>query len=345
MAAKKPHYDYSVFIGRFQPFHLGHFETIKWALTKSDHIIILVGSAFSSRNIKNPFTWQERRDMITESLSSEGIQNFTVMPIRDFYYSDNAWVAQIQRNDRLISGPNDSIGLVSHKKDSTGYYLDLFPTWGSLNVIDTRDLDATDIRADYFEFGSSEYATPGRVGGFLKSFESTPAYKVLAEEWKMIKAYKKSWESSPFPPVFVTTDAVLVCGGHILLVKRKAAPGRGLLALPGGFIDGDEQLENGCIRELKEETRIRVPPLKIKGCIEGRKVFDHPLRSTRGRTITHAFYINLQNEEGLPKVKGGDDASHAFWMKLSEVSEKMEEFFEDHFQIIDNFINLPQRAE
>jgi bifunctional NMN adenylyltransferase/nudix hydrolase len=61
-------------------------------------------------------------------------------------------------------------------------------------------------------------------------------------------------------------------------------------------------------------------------------VFDAPHRSQRGRTITHAFYFELEPNTQLPKARGGDDARHAFWLPLAELDPEM--LFEDHYFII-----------
>jgi bifunctional NMN adenylyltransferase/nudix hydrolase len=89
------------------------------------------------------------------------------------------------------------------------------------------------------------------------------------------------------------------------------------------------------IREVREETGLKVPSPVLLGNIKKTKVFDSPTRSSRGRTITHAFNIVLPDGE-LPRVKGGSDADKAFWLPLSEL--KPQEFFEDHYQIIEYFI-------
>jgi bifunctional NMN adenylyltransferase/nudix hydrolase len=115
------------------------------------------------------------------------------------------------------------------------------------------------------------------------------------------------------------------------MIERKAQPGQGLMALPGGFLDGNETLKLAVIRELREETRIKVPAPVLAGSITKTQVFDSPYRSARGRTVTHAYLIELKGEK-LPKVKGGDDAAKAFWVPFSEV--KPELMFEDHFHIV-----------
>ena len=69
-----------------------------------------------------------------------------------------------------------------------------------------------------------------------------------------------------------------------------------------------ERLLDACIRELREETKIKVPGPILKGSIKRQSVYDDPYRSARGRTLTHGFYIELEPSAELPKVKGSDDA-------------------------------------
>jgi bifunctional NMN adenylyltransferase/nudix hydrolase len=137
----------------------------------------------------------------------------------------------------------------------------------------------------------------------------------------------------------VTVDAVVVQSGHILMIRRRAEPGKGLLALPGGFLDAlsDKTLEDAMIRELREETCLKVPTPVLRGNIVETKVFDAIQRSTRGRTITHAFHIKLPNGE-LPKVKRGSDAASAKWIPISKVNPS--ECYEDHYEIINYFTGV-----
>ena len=136
-----------------------------------------------------------------------------------------------------------------------------------------------------------------------------------------------------YPPIFSTADAIVICSGHVLMIKRRAEPGRGLWALPGGYVNAqtDKTVEAAMLRELREETMIKVPAPVLKGSIVRSKVFDAIDRSPRGRIITHAFHIELPDGE-LPKVKGNDDALRAKWIPIAEV--RSEEVFEDHFEIL-----------
>jgi len=133
-----------------------------------------------------------------------------------------------------------------------------------------------------------------------------------------------------------------VQSGHVLVIRRGFQPGKGLLALPGGFLAENLTLEESAIKELKEETSIKVPVQVLRGSIKASHVFDFPERSLRGRTVTFAYYLELAPDlrEGLPRVKGGDDAKKAFWLPLSALGEKEDEFFEDHIHIIRYFLGI-----
>jgi len=135
----------------------------------------------------------------------------------------------------------------------------------------------------------------------------------------------------------VTADAVVIQSGHILMIKRRSEPGKGLWALPGGFLNAntDKSVKDAAVRELKEETGIKVPTPVLYGSIHDEKVFDAISRSARGRTITHAFKFVLPDGP-LPKVKGMDDAEKASWIPIGELDSST--CFEDHYELITHFI-------
>src|SRR5690606_29594653 len=122
--------------------------------------------------------------------------------------------------------------------------------------------------------------------------------------------------------------------GHVLMVKRKHSPGKNLWALPGGFLDVKETLFKSALRELYEETNIKLSELTLINSMKYEKVFDAPGRSLRGRTVTHAFLFYLQPTEELPKVKAADDAAEAKWIPYSDLLKMGEEIFEDHLSIV-----------
>ena len=234
-----------------------------------------------------------------------------------------------------------TVCIVGHEKDDSSQYLRWFPQYAFEEVPSLATLDSTKIRD--ILFGSEMIPAdvmPERVQAFIKAWciSNEEIYFNLCAEHKFIKDYKQMWAAAPFQPVFVTTDAVVICQGHILLIKRRMAPGKGLWALPGGFLGPNEKIEESMIRELEEETRIKVSSDMLRACTKGNHVFDHPRRSERGRTITHAYLIVLQDRT-LPKVRGSDDAERAKWVPLSEFYEMTDQLYEDHWSIATFMVN------
>lgn len=340
-------FDYLVFIGRFQPFHNGHMSVVKQALEKAHNLVIVVGSSFAARSVRNPFTAGERIKMVTDSLSEDEKGRVHLVPVADHPYNYDKWLSEVQGAVHAVAlseyraGPT-KIGLIGHDKDHSSSYLSSFPQWKSVEVVSHEMMHATDIREFYFSGYESDLTnvpegTSRFLDDFWNDFDDCP-YPVVADEMAHVKEYKEQWENAPYPPIFHTVDALVIQSGHILLVKRGAQPGEGLHALPGGFINEYETRQDAVLRELREETKIKVPHPVLAGSIDSVKTFDDPYRSSRGRTITTAYLINLKPSDKFPEVKGGDDAAKAFWIPLSELNR--EEMFEDHYHIIEYMVGL-----
>lgn len=345
-ASKKGLFDYLVFIGRFQPFHVGHKAVIDEALKRADNVIILIGSANLPRSTRNSFTVTERTQMIKGAYEPDDAARIHCVGLDDALYNDNRWLMLVQEAVKSVTGDisasptSPKIGLIGHSKDSSSYYLSLFPNWQSVSVPNFEGLSATPIREGYL-MGAAPISerVPAATQAVMAELAKTQAYQKLQEEAWFIDKYQRQWQNVPYPPTFVTVDAVVVQSGHILLIERRSLPGKGLWALPGGFVDGKETLLDACIRELREETRLKVPDPVLRGSRHSQHTFDDPYRSARGRTITQAFYFILKNDPaGLPKVKGGDDAKNAFWLPLADL--RAEDLFEDHYAIICKMVGL-----
>lgn len=338
--AKK--YDGLVFIGRFGPFHKAHEEVIKRARKMAKKTIVMVGSSFQPRNIRNPFTFQERKEMIKAVFPEDDV---VVVPLSDYPYNDDKWISAVQSlaYSNIDYTPDPiRIGLIGHEKDHTSYYLKMFPRWGNEGVPNIDGINATDIRhamlegdllPAYLNMSMNAYNELKKILGSKRD-----DFDDLMDEYTIIEKYKEAWAAAPYPPTFVTVDAVVVQSGHILLVKRKDSPGKGQWALPGGFLNQNETLVDAMVRELKEETKLKMPERTLKRLVTKHKTFDAPHRSTRGRTLTTAYLVHLGMSEELPKVVGSDDAEKAMWVPLNEV--RQEDMFEDHFHIIDYFLSI-----
>lgn len=336
-------YDTIVYIGRFQPIHNAHVEIIRRAKSLADTVVVIIGSAYQPRTYKNPFTTEERIALVRKATAQLGDpkSSLHIDSVRDSMYNNQVWAANVQEIVAEYVQDKSRVAIIGHDKDESTFYLKMFPQWTHEEVELLEPLNATDIRDLYFRKDAHEgfirHVVPETTFKFMLEFMKTAEYQQVICEREFIDAYKKQYASFPYPPVFVTTDAVVICSGHVLMIKRRAEPGKGLWALPGGFLDADKDksIQDCAIRELREETGIKVPVPVLVGSIQGNRVFDAIGRSTRGRTITHAFKIVLPDGE-LPKVKGADDAEKARWVPLAEIAS--DECYEDHFEIIQHFV-------
>ena len=90
----------AIFIGRFQLFHKGHLEAIKWILKREKEIFITIGSSQESLTKENPFSFSERKKMIEETLKSEKIKKFKIYGMPDFK-NDIFWAKKILKITKL----------------------------------------------------------------------------------------------------------------------------------------------------------------------------------------------------------------------------------------------------
>lgn len=332
--------DLAVLIGRFQPFHNGHAALLARALDCAPQVAVVLGSAFHGRSAKNPFTWQERAAMIRATLDDDARARVRFVPVRD-YYDDVRWREAVLREVRAQAALRRAV-LVGFHKDASSDYLRHFPDWPLIEIERQDEFDATCVRRIWLEGGHPaataallEGLVPAAVAHYLQGWSCLPAFAALREEHHAIEESKRNWGNGPF----VTVDAVVRCTGQVLLVRRGRHPGKGRWALPGGFLDGRERLLRGAIRELREETGLSTPDAELVSALVGVAVFDHPDRSQRGRTITHAHCFAL-DQPSPPPVCGADDAAEARWFALDAVAALEDELFEDHFNILDHFFGL-----
>ena len=124
-------FDALVFIGRFQPPHRGHLNVLKSALSRAERVCVLIGSTDKPRTIKDPFSFDERRQMLASLFDASERDRVTIAPLQDSTYNDGDWVRWVQ--DAVASALGDiaqrKVGLIGHEKDATSYYLRMFPQW------------------------------------------------------------------------------------------------------------------------------------------------------------------------------------------------------------------------
>ena len=109
----------------------------------------------------------------------------------------------------------------------------------------------------------------------------------------------------PVTPLLTVDCVAIDAKGRVLLIKRGNPPFQGHYALPGGFVDVGETVEDACRRELLEETGVEARKLTLIG------VYSDPGRDPRGHTASVAFLARVKSTG----AKAGDDAAAVEWVE------------------------------
>ena len=341
-------YNKAVCNGRYQIPHLGHLAMIEEATKIAETTYVVIGSAGAFMSPKQPFSVQERVEMLKLGLRDFGVdlRKIKFVSVHDNRYRNSRWEADMR--DAVDEQPDDKIVMVGFDKDKGSWWLDTFG-WNVHQVEEYKyndlTISATNIRNDYFS-GKSLYNHPisKSVEMFLIGFKLTDKYNTLKDEHEYNLKELAKMENYPYRDSLncMTGDAVVVCNGHLLVTIRGNMPGLGAYALPGGHKNSDETTKECAIRELREEVRLKVPERVIRGSIKDQHLFDYPDRSYPICKPTQAILIELlpDNNGKLPKVSPRDEIRDVKWMPLHMVRRNRDKFFDDHYEIIAYFLGL-----
>ena len=164
-----------LFVGRFQPFHLGHLGAIKASLEQVEELIIIVGSAEYSHSDKNPFTAGERIEMIRVALKEADVDpaRYMIIPIRDVHIHAT-WapfiVSQVPKFEIVFTNEP----LTSRLFKERGYRVEPIP------FFDRADYSATEIRDRILRGKNWESLVPKSVAGLLVSLGGIERIRELA---------------------------------------------------------------------------------------------------------------------------------------------------------------------
>lgn len=329
-------------IFRAQLPHLAHLHVIERALSLCEQVVVVLGSAWRSRNPVNPFTFDERQAMVRTMLSGEDQARVRFVGVRDLY-DDNAWVAQVRAKVEPFAVAGERIALVGYQKDATSYYLQRFPDWDFIDAGSNLAVNASSLREHYFGGSTvkesraalAPYVHPG-VLDYLAKFTQCSEFKQRCAEHQAITAYKLKYPG----PVYKTGDAVIEAADHVLLVRRGKTIGQDTWAFPGGFGEAGETGLQTALRECAEETALPWTEEFLLEHLQSKRVFDAPGRSPRGRIETTAchFVIPGLTASTLPQVEGRDDAKDARWWPKSALPSIMHNMFDDHDVIAEQFL-------
>jgi len=165
-----------LFVGRFQPFHLGHLHAIKEALKKVDELVIVVGSAQYSHELENPFTAGERVAMIRAALEEAGIpcSRYLIIPVQDAPYH-MVWVPQVVG----FTPPFDVV--FSNEPLTRRLFIEANYKVEGIPFYKRKLCNATEIRRLMIEDGEWEGSLPPSVCKIIKEIDGVKRLKDLTK--------------------------------------------------------------------------------------------------------------------------------------------------------------------
>ena len=171
--------------------------------------------------------------------------------------------------------------------------------------------------------GEVVHSTRGGKEGGVTSL--TPfGEEILREFENKASALQNQFENEWMKPS-VTADGIVIKGSEIALIRRGKEPFEGSYALPGGFLDYGETLEECVIREVQEETGLKARIVELVG------VYSAPDRDPRGHFVTAVYHL----EPTGGSLRAGDDASDAEWVHL----DRLPKFAFDHGKIVQDYLS------
>lgn len=152
----------------------------------------------------------------------------------------------------------------------------------------------------------------------------TPDGEQLLQEFENKKRRVDEQLAHLFKNPVLTTDGIVLVDGQLVLIKRGNEPGKGKYALPGGFVEYGETLEECVVREVYEETGLRTEVLDLVG------TYSDPDRDPRGHIVTALFHLRARGGA----LKAGDDADGVSVHRLDDLPE----LAFDHRRMISDFL-------
>jgi nicotinamide-nucleotide adenylyltransferase len=152
-----------LYVGRFQPFHMGHLQAVKYILERVDELTIVVGSAQHSHTIENPFTAGERISMIRLALREARIpgDRYSVIPLPDDEFH-KVWVAHLLSQTPSFDIVYTNEPLTFRLLKESGLKVERIP------MFNRRKLTATEVRGRILKGGPWEDLLPKSVSRYLK---------------------------------------------------------------------------------------------------------------------------------------------------------------------------------
>jgi nicotinamide-nucleotide adenylyltransferase len=163
-----------LYVGRFQPFHLGHLNAIKEVLKEIDELVIVIGSAQYSHTVNNPFTAGERLVMVRTALEKSGINpnRVWIVPVPDVHLH-MMWVSSVEGYTPKFNRVYSNEPLTSRLFKEAGYEVK------PIKFFERKIYSSTEIREKMVKDESWEKLVPESVGAFIKGIDGINRLKDL----------------------------------------------------------------------------------------------------------------------------------------------------------------------
>lgn len=341
----QPLHTLAVCAGRFLLPNAATLALVRAALARAPRCLVFVRRAHMAATPANPFSAEQRIAMLQAALQGDERLQAEFVPLRE-HWDDQRLLRDMgaaaggeHQVTWVVAGP----GPVDAEDLPTGWTLEQAGT-GDGDAQAVAWLEQLYAAEDPARgLAALEGSLPSAAVDFLRGWIATPGFATVRDDWRQNSHEKRQWSVAPYPVVLVTVDAVVQAGGHVLLIKRGRSPGRGLWALPGGFLEPREAVLHAALRELVEETGLPLSMREMRQRLKGVRIFDHPERSQRGRIITHTYFFDL-GDMAPPPVQGGDDAAAAQWVPLAQLPALEAQLHDDHFHMLDVFLGVGAQA-
>ncbi len=242
----------AIFIGRFQPFHKGHLKAIKWILKKEKKISIVIGSLEKFLVKENPFSFQERKEMIKRTLLAEDIKNFEIYGVPDFF-DDVFWAKKVLE----ITKSKKNEVVVFSQNPWTKRCFQKIGTKIQNHPIYFNGLSATKIRERMAENKKWENLVPKLVLDFLKKNKAEKKIKFLSilPEKKIVDFLEKKIKEAKAKGAIVGVSGGIDSSVTAFLVKKTL--GKKAFFLNILFIRTCPLQDNVSLLEKKIKTKIK----------------------------------------------------------------------------------------
>ena len=347
-----------IFIGVFQPFHLGHLETIKRALANGvEHILILMGSADRSRSINHPFNFDERFEMIglalREAFGADAEGLCEVYSLDDHLGNDHLWIQNVWEVVTARGAGKHTFTMMSDGPYSYWFPWHLQPTYlatvphslykpdltGAISVgsgpTPVDDLGVAischSTTKSFFTNPANgwEHTVPQSIAEWMTRFKEKEAFVDLQEEWQELLSFREKIDSVGVPVAAHEVAVVVLNFGHVFVSRPARAKYR--MALPRTLVQNLETHHEACMRAVSAEPRgefhnaidsltpVTVPPIA------------EPCTGQR-RKVEHVYLYELNETHLL--AGSPEDPNDGKFYRYSDLDELADQFFgEDYFLI------------